>query len=421
MGLRFYHQLEFKLLLLLLLHTTNTQISLKKEDGNNNKSSSSEEVEKNLYIYNALQSLLPEIDNPQFLLNLSLFEFLDEYFPNRKDENGDLRPQVLIFNQLEELFSFYPDNWIEQQKQFFEQVADSLENNPLLRIVFIIREDYLAQLDPIKSILPEKLRPRFRLERLRRDEAVLAIKGPLTNIISNLGEEERKNIESEIKELIDDLLKIYVETPYAGSSLRQVEGEFIEPIQLQVVCRRWWHEKQEASKSPGNRKKSNLEEELSNVNNALKDFYEEAILDTSKQTGIPERDIRNWFQEKLITSSGTRSIIHRDHNSTGGINNKAVDILEDKYYLIRREWRSGASWYELTHDRLIKPITDSNTKWKYENERKKKNLILKVAIPSLTVPAIVVSVILFLYVFSPHPIIPQPAKIIGDGPNASIC
>jgi YVTN family beta-propeller protein len=70
---------------------------------------------------------------------------------------------------------------------------------------------------------------------------------------------------------------------------------------------------------------------------------------------------------------------------------------------------------------LIKPITDSNTKWKYENERKKKNLILKVAIPSLTVPAIIVSVILFLYVFSPHPIIPQPAKslqLIGDRPSA---
>ena len=163
-----------------------------------------------------------------------------------------------------------------------------------------------------------------------------------------------------------------------------------------------------------------MEEELSNVNNALKDFYEEAILDASKQTGIPERDIRNWFQEKLITSSGTRSIIHRDRNSTGGINNKAVDILEGKYYLIRREWRSGASWYELTHDRLIKPITDSNTKWKYENERKKRNLVLKVAIPSLTVPVIVVSVILFLYVFSPHPLIPQPKslQIIGDGPIA---
>lgn len=91
-----------------------------------------------------------------------------------------------------------------------------------------------------------------------------------------------------------------------------------------------------------------------------------------------------------------------------------------KYYLIRREWSSGASWYELTHDRLIKPITDSNTKWKYENERKKRNLVLKVAIPSLTVSVIVVvSVILFVYVINPphHVVVPLPAKI-GDGPDA---
>ena len=124
---------------------------------------------KNLYIYNALQSLSPQID-PKSLLRLLLFEFLDAYFPNHKDESGEIRPQVLIFDQLEELFSVYPDNWMEQQKDFFEQVADSLDNNPILRIVFIIREDFLAQLDPFKNILPEKLRPHFRLEQLRKKQ-----------------------------------------------------------------------------------------------------------------------------------------------------------------------------------------------------------------------------------------------------------
>ena len=245
---------------------------------------------------------------------------------------------------------------------------------------------------------------------------MLAIKGPLTNILSNLSEEERKKIESEIKELVDDLLKIYVESSYDGSGLRQVEGEFIEPIQLQVVCRRWWQERREGEEASINsaERKASL-----GLNTALKDFYEEAILHASKQTHIPERDIRKWFQEKLITSSGTRSIIHRDRNFTGGINNKVVDILEGKYYLIRREWRSGASWYELTHDRLIKPITDSNSKWKYENERKKRNLVLKVAIPSLAVPVIIISVILALYVFNPNPIEQQPTQsllLIGDNP-----
>jgi len=33
--------------------------------------------------------------------------------------------------------------------------------------------------------------------------------------------------------------------------------------------------------------------------------------------------------------------------------------------------RSGAQWYELTHDGLSSPIIDSNKKWKDDREKKK--------------------------------------------------
>ena len=355
---------------------------------------------KNIYIYNAMQVVLPEID-PQSIRDLYLFEFLDKYFPIHKDENGEMQPQVFIFDQFEELFSLYPDRWIEQQKDFFQQITDSLENNPLLRIVFIIREDFLGQLDPFRSILPEKLSPHFRLERLRRKEAILAIKGPLTNIIKSRSEDERKNIESEINALVNDLLKINVEIP--DGKIRQLEGEFIEPIQLQVVCKRWWHERN-ASKKVGL-------EDLGNVNKALEDFYEDAILSTSKQTAVREKEIRMWCQEKLITSSGTRSIIHRGHNSTGGIDNKVVDNLESKY-LVRREWRSGASWYELTHDRLIKPIKDSNKEWFDKQLKSKRAFRIK-----FVLPAIIISIIgfsLFVSASQTNIIHEQRQELVGS-------
>ena len=386
---------------------TSTSIISKKNSDNNSDSSSSQ-IE-NIYIYSALQRLHQDIDSrslkddSQSLKDLALFEFLDEYFPNSKDENGDLRPQVLIFDQFEELFSF-PD--VEQQKGFFEQIGDSLENSPLLKIVFIIREDYLAQLDPFKGMLPEKLRPRFRLDRLRRNEAILAIKGPLTKILNI---DELKNIEDEIKELVSDLLKTYIEIPGGGS--RQIEGEYVEPIYLQVVCRRWWHEIT-ASKGSDNRKE--ISKDLANVNKALEDFYEQAMLSASKQTGVHESKIRNWCQEKLMTSSRTRSIIHRDVNSTEGMNNAVVDILKDNY-LLRREWRSGAQWYELTHDRLIKPIFDSNDKWKYEKEKIKKNQIVKILVPSLVVAISVISVLLIIGLNPTHnlPSSSGPIGVIG--------
>src|SRR5919109_975059 len=379
----------FEVLPVARVQVTSPTSPVSPKNGNNNIPSKVE----NIYIYNALQSLgreRPEI-KPESISDLALFEFLDRYFPTRKNENGEIRPQLLIFDQLEELFSFYPDNWIEQQRNFFQQVADSLDNNPFLRVIFVIREDFLAQLDPFRSILPEKLRARFRLERLHRREAISAIKKPLKKVLEKATEDEKANIESEINALVNELRKMNVVEVSSGD-IRPLEGDYIEPIQLQVVCKRWWRER-EASK--GLQNKVTSLEELGTVDEALEDFYEDAILAASKETRVHESKIRIWCQEKLITPSGTRSMVHRGQNTTEGIDNNVIDWLERKY-LIRKEHRSGASWYELTHDRLIKPIISSNAKWKDVNDRKKnRKIIIKSGL------AVAAATIIILYVILP--------------------
>ena len=96
--------------------------------------------------------------------------------------------------------------------------------------------------DPFKNILPEKLRPHFRLEQLRKKQAILAIRGPL-KMIDNLPKENANEIEFSDKwDMVNQLLKTHEEIQNTG--LRQLEGEFVEPIQLQVVCRRWWQERE---------------------------------------------------------------------------------------------------------------------------------------------------------------------------------
>ena len=134
-----------------------------------------------MYIMNTLQSISPGIVDYFSLLNKSLSNFLTSFFPIEKDSRGRVIPQVLIFDQLEELFTFYPntDKWSEQQEDFFKQIDDALTTIPQLRIVFAIREDFLAQLDPFAPSLPEKLRPRYRLERLQRESAISALVGLL--------------------------------------------------------------------------------------------------------------------------------------------------------------------------------------------------------------------------------------------------
>src|SRR5687768_7896192 len=54
----------------------------------------------NVYIFNALTSLKPDID-ANLLKNKSLSEFLNEYYPIRRYKNNDEIPQILIFDQLE--------------------------------------------------------------------------------------------------------------------------------------------------------------------------------------------------------------------------------------------------------------------------------------------------------------------------------
>ena len=345
----------------------------------------------NVYIFNALTSLKSDTD-PQLFKNKTLSEFLKEYFPSNKEKNGKNRPQVLIFDQLEEIFSIFPKNWKEQREDFFNQVTNALNDIIPLQVVFIIREDYLAQLDTYRDLLPEKLRPRFRLERLNQDSALSAVQGPLKKIPKDFMKEKKEDVEREIKRLIKELMKIQVEDSLGRT--HQVEGEFIEPIQLQVVFRRWWKNKQSLHDKNNEDKMVDIFE----VDKALEDFYDEAI-HQCLQTGTSEDEIRKWCEEKLITSSGTRSIVHRGLQDTEDLKNNVIEILENKYYLIRGEWRAGAKWYELAHDRLINPIKSSNQRWRREQELKKRSTIKKVAIPSI-ITAVMIGIALSMY-FAP--------------------
>jgi hypothetical protein len=329
----------------------------------------------NMYMFNILQSLKPDAD-PEILKKQSLSSFLKRYaeaplssFLNQ-DPSSNNTPRIIMFDQLEELFGFYPENWHQQRQEFFGQVAEALNEDNMLRIVFIIREEYLAHISTFAHLLPGRLRARFRIERLRKDAAFEAVKGPLEKAKTavNIKLIDKLFDEGIIDKLIEDLLKIRVET--FGGKFREAKGEFVEPIQLQVVCQRLWIK---LKKSQTDQINQGDFEYLEDVDKALEAFYVDAIVEVLKQTGIEEYTIRKWFEENLITSSGTRGMVHRGFKSTGGINNTAVDILEKKH-LIRKEDHSGAQWYELTHDRFIKPILDSNDKRRKEREKARSKL-----------------------------------------------
>jgi YVTN family beta-propeller protein len=332
---------------------------------------------KNIYIFNTLQYLDPEIDTNVASDN-KLTDFLSKY-PKKRSSTNSESPRIIIFDQFEEIFTTYVKDWPNQRQEFFQQLRDALTTDPLLKVVFIIREEYLAQLDKYTSILPDRLRIRFHLEPLRKLAALSAVEGPLIRF----GHSEVAHQVAE--RIVDDLLKTQVEDVFG--SIVETSGEYVEPVYLQVVSQRLWRKGLPADQ------KSISKTALGNVNEALEEFFTDAVKSTAKQTGVNEGNIRDWCEKKLITSTGTRGIVHREAALTGGISNHVIDLLEQKY-LVRREQRAGASWYELTHDRLLKPIRDSNKKWK-EIKRKKR---LKLAIPVIgAISIILISMSLYLF------------------------
>jgi len=291
------------------------------------------DVEK-IYIFNTLVSWAKDKIDTKRLLKMSLGSFLNKK-EHLFDEEGLPLPRVIIFDQFEELFSFYPERWKERE-DFFRQVASALEADPLLRVIFVIREDYLASLDSFTKFLPEQLRARYRMECLGRKAACEAIEGPLSGTEHSFG----KGVAPRLAEQL-----------LAG-------GEYIEPVQLQVVCQDLWDRIQEENVkviTSKHLKKVDIEK-------VLKNFYEKTIVQLVKKKLSEEKDLRIWFDKQLITAAGTRGTVFRGQKHTGGIPNAAVDALEDAH-LVRAEMRAGAHWYELTHDRLIEPIRKSNEVW----------------------------------------------------------
>jgi WD40 repeat protein len=315
----------------------------------------------NIYTFQALARLEGEEEEPENLARLSIAGYLKEQGAFL-DKYGLAAPRVLIFDQFEEFFTAYPARWPEREA-FFNQLQEALETEPLLRVIFSLREDYLAQLEPYAGSMPDHLRRRFRLERMTPEAALEAVRGPLKDT-------NRTFTDEAAEKLVNELRKIRVEST---EGTRTAVGKYIEPVQLQVVCQNLWQ-----SLPP--HITTITEKELAaygDVTQALSQFYETALRDTVEQPGfkVQEKELRNWFENRLITPAGTRNLLFQDIESglTGGIPNQAIHHLDRKHHIIRGEFRSGSRWYELTHDRFIDPIIAANQQWREkERERQRK-------------------------------------------------
>ncbi|NIN98002.1 MAG: hypothetical protein GTN93_29040, partial [Anaerolineae bacterium] len=252
------------------------------------------------------------------------------------------------------------EHW-EQRADFFRQLAEALQSDPSLGVVLSMREDYVPALDPYARLLPDRLRVRFYMQPMTFDAALRGVKEPVRRA--------RPFAEGVAEKLVDNLRQIRV----LGQEEEQVfvTGEFVEPVQLQVVCYQLWENlKDQAGDEITDHDLQRLAggEGLAQfVDRALAQFYEQAISRVAQDVpGQTEFDLRAWFQDKLITKDRTRALVNQGETETGGMDNQIVRELQNAF-LLRSESRAGSRWYELVHDRFIDPILQANADWRREH------------------------------------------------------
>jgi hypothetical protein len=297
----------------------------------------------NRFVLSSLLSLddaLPETQRtaPIQLAQLKLDAYQDGRPAPSPPTASDDKPltDVLIFDQFEEILTIDPAN-VEAKETFFQQLGAALRRWACWAL-FSIRDDYAASLNPYLRPIPNRFSSRFPLTFLNKAAAMEAIREPARDTVVTFEK-------AAVEKLVEDLL-----------------GPTVEPLHLQVVCKRLWQEQfDKGSKTippeaikPGE-----------TVDEALADYYMNEVREAAERDFAMERRLREWIEDRLITRNHVRERV-KQGEGTNAIAGNLIERLINVYLVQKEAGRSGA-WYELAHDRLIAPIEKNNAEWRKDN------------------------------------------------------
>jgi hypothetical protein len=258
--------------------------------------------------------------------------------------------RVLVLDQIEEILTLDPTDW-ENKEEFFRQLGRVLRDGTQWALL-AMREDYMGGLDHYVRFLPGQLRSRYRLDFLLHEEALAAMQKPARSQGVTFEDDAAR-------ELVHMLADTRVDRP--GADIVTRRSRYVEPFQLQVVCRQLWKDVRELRGD--NFPVIQLTDvQKVNIGGALGRYYGKAMDDVEKRYKVNQRIVRDWFEDDLITLHRFRSPTTRSP-VPGEPGDQILNRLMDAY-LIRGDSRAGTMWYELAHDRLIDAVLDENDAWR---------------------------------------------------------
>ncbi|MBX7209950.1 MAG: hypothetical protein K1X78_16655 [Verrucomicrobiaceae bacterium] len=341
-----------------------------------------------------------DVPHPSYPNLPSLWELL-HHIPTRPT-NLPTAPPVLIFDQIEELFTLgQRAERIDEVRALFTELADVIENRPPaalkdrftadrrlvrdydlaptpLRVVITLREDYLSHLEAWKRTLPSLMRNRMALHLLNGPQALDAVFKP--------GQMEGRRLVDE-----DTAARIVRFVAGRDSDVPLDEIDAVPPL-LSLVCDELNAQRIEQGKEyivasrddPGRRIKlttdagdpvlidfgvarraddssGSRDDDLEARSRAiLQRFYQRSF------TGFPQR-VQHFVEDRMVTTAGHRCPVSRDDALAALTKARVKDPAEALTTLVTRrlissEERGGVQWFEITHDVLVPIVKESKDK-----------------------------------------------------------
>lgn len=281
---------------------------------------------------------------------MSIAEFLTEQ-SQHMNESGEPNVLLAAIDQFEELSTSFPARY-EERERFISQLGDALREVRSLRLLLVVRDDHLAELAAIERRMPYPF-TYVRLDPLAPPAATDAVYKPLKGT-------DRSFADGVAEELVD-ILRTTTYTDLVGESAT-LQVNLVEPLLLQIVCTQLW------SSLPADLKVIRRKDlrRFGDVDQAIMRFYETAIHEVELETEQSEGSLRSWIESIFITEHGTRGNAYRGFSMTSDMPNRVVDALTERH-ILTSERRALSTWYELSQDRLIGAVRESNQAWRAEH------------------------------------------------------
>lgn len=215
--------------------------------------------------------------------------------------------------------------------------ADAATAAPRPLILLALREDFLADLEDLKSELPTIMRSRYRLRPMTGRRALDAVLKPARGRLSAA--------------VAEDVVRFVTADTAARTAKLDLADLEVEPALLSVVCDQLYKRRR-----PGG---GEITQTLTRTerNEIIDIFYKDSF------KGIPEADkLRELVENQLVNEQGFRTAIDVPHAvSQYGVTTESIEELERRR-LVRIERRFNAPHVELIHDLVLRPVIASRAK-----------------------------------------------------------